>query len=305
MNYEKAVTNIRVELKKYIQDNDIKSLVLGISGGMDSCLCAVLARPVCDELNIPLIGVSLPSESNNEDEILRAQMTLDVFCHKTDIYYIDNLYNKFSEINKLQFIPEINDCGKSDGETYFELLKLGEIAHDKIIKNWKIRAGNLKARIRMIYLYNLASMYNGMVLSTDNYTEYLLGFWTLHGDVGDYGMIQNLWKSEVYDMAEWLYTNECKFVDQQTIIESTIKAVATDGLGVTTKGDLGQILPEWNGTSRDGYKEVDRILQLIENVSARDPHHELDDHPITKRYLRTEFKRRLPINISRNKLINE
>jgi NH3-dependent NAD+ synthetase len=303
MNYEKAVANIRKELKKYVQNNDIKSLVIGISGGMDSCLCAALARPVCDELNIPLIGVSLPSESNDEDEISRAEMTLDIFCHKTDTYYIDELYHRFSEINKLQFIPEINDCGKSDGETYLELLKLGEDTHNKIMKNWKIRAGNIKARIRMIYLYNLASMYNGIVLSTDNYTEYLLGFWTLHGDVGDFGMIQNLYKSEVYDMAEWIATNECKFLDKKIIIASTMDALATDGLGVTNRGDLGQILPEWNGTSREGYKVVDTILQIIENVSARDPHHEIDDHPIVQRYLKTEFKRRLPINIKREKLL--
>lgn len=301
MNYEKVVTNIRVELKKYIQDNDIKSLVLGISGGMDSCLCAVLARPVCDELNIPLIGVSLPSESNNEDEILRAQMTLDVFCHKTDIYYIDNLYNKFSEINKLQFIPEINDCGKSDGETYFELLKLGEIAHDKIIKNWKIRAGNLKARIRMIYLYNLASMYNGMVLSTDNYTEYLLGFSTIMGDWGDFGMIQYLWKTEVYDIAEWIARNECKTLEESTLILKTIDSLATDGLGVSDKGDLGQIMPEWKGNSRDGYKEIDIILQHY--ITKSDPFLK-NDHSVVKRHLDTEFKRNWPITIKRDAILD-
>jgi len=66
----------------------------------------------------------------------------------------------------------------------------------------------MKARIRMILLYDLAGGNDGMVLSTDNYTEYLLGFWTLHGDVGDFGMIQSLWKTEVYDMVEWIRDNE-------------------------------------------------------------------------------------------------
>ena len=72
----------------------------------------------------------------------------------------------------------------------------------------KIRMGNIKARMRMIYLYNLASAHNGIVLSTDNYTEYLLGFFTIFGDQGDYGMIQNLWKTEVYEMSEWIFKND-------------------------------------------------------------------------------------------------
>lgn len=47
-----------------------------------------------------------------------------------------------------------------------------------------ISKGNIQARLRMIYLYNLASIHKGLVMSTDNQTEYQLGFWTIHGDVG-------------------------------------------------------------------------------------------------------------------------
>ena len=61
MNYENAVRNIRTELKTYVEKNNLKSLVIGVSGGIDSALCVLLAKPVCKELNIPLIGRSLPS----------------------------------------------------------------------------------------------------------------------------------------------------------------------------------------------------------------------------------------------------
>lgn len=279
MNYEKVIQNIRGELKSYIRLHNIKSLVIGISGGIDSCLCAALAKPVCNELGIPLIGRSLPASSNQPDELERAKLTGKVFCTEFDEIKIEDEYN-------------------------FMVVRL-ESNFPRITEENKIRNGNLKARLRMIRLYDVASLRQGMVLSTDNYTELMLGFWTLHGDVGDYGMIQNLWKTEVYDMAEWIAENECMFIDEQTSITSTIEALATDGLGVTNRGDLGQILPSWEGSSREGYKEVDRILQVWENHFTLESNQKTlialayEKNPIVQRHLRTQFKRENPINISR------
>lgn len=284
MNYEKAVSNIRGELKSYIQKNNIKSLILGVSGGIDSCLCAALAKPVCDELGIMLIGRSLPISTNAPDEIERAKLTGKVFCHNFEEVSLARYFNELIYINP--------DYSNSNMQT---------LENDEELKNFKIRNGNIKARLRMIYLYNLASLHKGMVLSTDNYTELMLGFWTLHGDVGDYGMIQNLYKTEVYDMAEWIVENECKFIDEQTAITSTIEALATDGLGVTNKGDLGQIMPEWTGNSRDGYKEVDKILSSFLERMEYEMETPLDEkNPVISRHLRTQFKRNNPVNIPRN-----
>jgi NH3-dependent NAD+ synthetase len=53
--------------------------------------------------------------------------------------------------------------------------------------------------------YHIARMMKGMVLSTDNLSEYWMAFWTLHGDVGDFGMIQMMLKGlELYDLARYL-----------------------------------------------------------------------------------------------------
>jgi nicotinamide-nucleotide amidase len=278
MNYEEAIKNIRRELENYILGNNIKSLVMGVSGGMDSCLCAVLAKPVCDKLNIPLIGRSMPASSNQPDELERAKLTGKVFCTEFDEMKIEEEYN-------------------------FMAVRL-ESNFPRITLDNKIRNGNLKARLRMIHLYDLASLRQGIVLSTDNYTELMLGFWTLHGDVGDYGMIQNLYKSEVYDMAEWIAENECKFLDESTALTSAIEALATDGLGVTNRGDLGQILPTWEGSSRAGYKEVDRILQVWENRFQLGERRQAiieqySGHPVVKRHVGTIFKRVNPVNIPR------
>lgn len=284
MNCEQTVKNIRTELSKYVRENKLKSLVIGVSGGMDSCLCAILARPVCDAAGIPLIGRSLPITTNKEDEIQRAKITGEMFCTDFAQEQLGHVFNIVS--------PVINPdpvIGYNSGDN---------------IKDWKIRNGNIKARLRMLYLYNLASINKGAVLSTDNYTEYLLGFWTLHGDVGDIGMIQEIYKSDVYDLAEWIANNEnwWNYTVGKNIILETIGALATDGLGVTDLGDLGQILPNWKGNSRDGYKEVDRILQLwmdleqLEPMQRKSLETKLIDHPVIKRHLATQFKRNNPYN---------
>lgn len=271
------VKNIRAELKIYIQKNKIESLILGISGGIDSTLCAVLAKPVCTELGIKLYGRSI-SISTKSEETNRARSIGIRFCHD---FRETNLTSTWYEL-----AGDIYEGDDTD-----------EIFDDKYL----IQNGNIKARIRMIYLYNLASLHNGMVLSTDNYTEYLLGFWTLHGDVGDFGMIQNLWKTEVYDMVEWIRDNEFDgFSDlvfkEKEILSNMLKVDATDGLGISST-DLDQIMPEWKGTSRDGYKEVDKkLMDFLDNGTG-----DLDD-PVIHRYLRTEFKRNNPINISRIKI---
>ena len=267
MNYEKATKNIRAELKSYIEKNNIKSLVIGISGGIDSAICAVLAKPVCDELGIQLHGRSI-TIGNSTDEVDRAADIGKSFCHTFDEVY--NMYNLFTTVWSLV---------KTEGWEVED-------------PNEKIRMGNVKARLRMIYLYDLAQIHKGMVLSTDNWTEYLLGFWTLHGDVGDYGMIQELWKTEVYELSEWLVENEL-VQEKAQALQNCIDCQATDGLGIS-KTDLDQIMPGWIGSSKDGYKEVDERLALYTRFGRGD----LDD-PVIQRSIATHFKRNNPTNIGR------
>ena len=52
MNYNKIINNIRIELENYINKYNIKALIIGESGGIDSALTTVLAAPVCQKTNI-------------------------------------------------------------------------------------------------------------------------------------------------------------------------------------------------------------------------------------------------------------
>jgi nicotinamide-nucleotide amidase len=162
---------------------------------------------------------------------------------------------------------------------------------DTITHEDKVRLGNIKARTRMVFLYNKAQEQKGLVLSTDNLTEYYLGFWTLHGDVGDLGLIQELWKTEVYGMGEVL---------GGPVLEC-VNANPTDGLGITDS-DIDQLFPKWkpeHGDHRVAYNIVDKILQ--DHLTGAGAYSE--GNPIIQRYEATKFKRANPVNIKRDMLL--
>jgi NH3-dependent NAD+ synthetase len=156
------------------------------------------------------------------------------------------------------------------------------------------------------------------VLSTDNYTEYLLGFWTLHGDVGDLGLIQNLWKTEVYGLANYLRDEVEMLNKHSAALYECICATPTDGLGVSSS-DLVQLYPEWEREGLDAraaYRKVDELLQewlygdWYEHVYAEWPNRktarykELVEHPVIRRHEATAYKRHNPYNLPRKDLIN-
>ncbi len=265
INYKNTIENIREELKKYLLKYNLKALIIGESGGIDSALCTVLARPVCVELGVELEGRSIAIESNKPDEIDRGNNVGKTFCTNFKAVDLTEKYQNF-----------LGAVEENIEEDEFRL---------------KLRRGNIKARLRMIYLYNLAQQLKGIVLSTDNYTEYLEGFWTLHGDVGDFGMIQELWKTEVYGMAQWLVDNELKEEAEKLALKACIDAVPTDGLGITNS-DLDQL---GIGT----YSEVDYILQ--NHLKNKD----YCDNPVIQRHFASGFKRENPYNLKREIIVKK
>lgn len=69
----------------------------------------------------------------------------------------------------------------------------------------KISKGNIMARVRMIVLYDLARKFNGLVVGTENLSEYCLGYFTLHGDqASDINPISSFFKTQVMELARYL-----------------------------------------------------------------------------------------------------
>jgi len=270
-NYDTIFLNILNTVRQYLNENrHLKSFVIGISGGIDSALTCALAHEVLrDEPDIKLVGRSIPIETNTENEMARAEDIGKRFCDHFEIKDLTETYRAF-----------------------YKALVAGTRRDQEETTDEKIRRGNIKARVRMAYLFDLAHFEKGMVLSTDNYTELLLGFWTLHGDVGNYGFLQYLWKTEVYGLAKHMVGNyrEQQNIKKADALQACIDAVPTDGLGITGS-DFDQIgVPD--------YETADRLL-----IGYLDGNTENLDHPVIKRHKSSAFKRLDPQNISRKVLL--
>lgn len=101
----------------------------------------------------------------------------------------------------------------------------------------------------MLFLYHMAQIHGGCVLSTDQLDELLTGFWTLHGDVGDVSPIQLVPKSVEYGLARML----CARLTDPAPLQAAIEAVPTDGLGIS-RSDLDR-------SEGQSYAQVEDIFQ--------------------------------------------
>lgn len=310
LDYEKVFDTLVEETANYVTSNGLKAMVLGISGGIDSTVVAAICHEVSKKTDIPLIGRSLPIKNKN-DEFDVSKLVGQAFCNEFATIYIKGVYEEL-----LDFI------------TATEI----DAPAIRIVPNLvqtPIANGNIQARLRMIYLYNLASIHKGLVMSTDNQTEYQLGFWTIHGDVGDFDPIQDLWKTEVYELAKWIYNyyftkysvevthdnreGVAEYAKMLDAIKQSSALTPTDGLGISNS-DLEQI-------GAKNYNEVDDILQTMLTAISKSGSEWIDAafyvdlckkysqevvDKVWSRHLASEFKRKkAPIYITREKYEND
>ena len=292
-DYRAVFETLVTKTADYLIQNNIKAQILGISGGIDSTVVAAICYEVSKRTGIPLIGRSLPTKYNKLEEIESAKLVGEAFC------------NSFTEV--------------SIKRTYDSFMSL-VIIHEGV--STPLSRGNIQARLRMIYLYNLASIHNGIVMDTDNLTENNLGYFTIHGDVGDFNPIGGLWKTEVFELARWLIDHYKDphvrgYNEQSTAVIMSLNLKPTAGLGITNN-DLEEL-------GAESYEQVDSILQEI--LAWKNLAKERGDLPesikeqkemfldeqqmlntpieiivnIVNRHFASEFKRKkLPIVINRN-----
>ncbi|PSV27050.1 MULTISPECIES: ammonia-dependent NAD(+) synthetase [unclassified Photobacterium] len=159
----------RVEfIQKKLKQSGCKSLVLGISGGVDSTTCGRLAQLAVDGLNqvsnsneYQFIAVRLPyGEQQDEDE---AQLALS---------FIQPSHSVSVNIK--------NGVDGTHASTLFALENTGLIPSDNAKVDFV--KGNVKARTRMIAQYEIAGLVGGLVIGTDHSAENITGFYTKFGD---------------------------------------------------------------------------------------------------------------------------
>lgn len=171
LDYSKVFEVLVKETANYVKVNNLKAMVLGISGGIDSTVVAAICHEVSKQTGIPLIGRSLPIK-NKSDEFDVSKLVGEALCNDFKVYKLERSY-------RAALFDACADAGDVNIANSYYLDELEEMPSRTLIAN-----GNLQARCRMMYLYDIASRYKGLVMSTDNQTEYQLGFWTIHGDVG-------------------------------------------------------------------------------------------------------------------------
>ena len=157
----------RIDFIKYqLELSGCKALVLGISGGVDSCTCGRLAQLAVDELNITgsdyrFVAVRLPyGEQADESD---AQLALD---------FIEPGYSVAVDVRPGS--DAIHDT------TLAAMAAAGLGGQDESTQDFV--KGNVKARVRMVAQYEIAGLLGGLVLGTDHSAENVTGFYTKYGD---------------------------------------------------------------------------------------------------------------------------
>jgi NAD+ synthetase len=221
------------DLVDYRVQARISTAVLGMSGGVDSALTAALLK----RAGWRVIGFMLPIEQDPVETERGTEACEALGLEHFQLDLSDLFHGAVQRVSKL-------DPGLSSSDE----------------DSFRIRRGNMRARLRMLTLYDQAHRFGGLVASTDNFSELGAGFWTLHGDVGDLAPIQSLLKSwEV----PWL-------AQAYGVPERTWRATPTDGLGIST-GDEAQI-----GAS---YLEWDLMIFAVAEALSHSPGMKVEDLP--------------------------
>jgi len=171
-DFKEIETKIINWLKQKLKQANAKGFIIGLSGGIDSSVTAVL----CKKTNFPVLGLIMPCLSNPKDRE-DAEKVAEKFGIK---YKIIDLSNVFKEMIKIL-----------EGREY-----KGEKTLETI---------NLKPRLRMATLYYFANKLNYLVVGTDNKSEKMTGYFTKYGDGGvDILPLADLFKKDIRKLAKHL-----------------------------------------------------------------------------------------------------
>jgi len=200
-DYQELKERIVKWIKDYANDNKIQSLVVGVSGGIDSAVVSTL----CAETGLPTFPLGMPIHQDSDQESL------------SDIH-LAWLEKRYKNVKTLKFnLTKVFEKFKEALEDY---------SHDDLA------LANSRSRIRMITLYQIAGKYNGIVVGTGNKVEdYGVGFYTKYGDGGvDIAPIADIYKTEVWKLGGHLGVNK-----------KIIEASPTDGLWDDKRTDEDQL----------------------------------------------------------------
>lgn len=253
LNPQKEIQKIISFIKKTVHREDFSKVVVACSGGIDSSLTLALAVKALGQDNV--LALKLP------------------FLNQSMI--LANLAISFADVTP-ENVFEINI--KEPAQKIIENLKFKN-------KDWDIRQGNVLARLRMIYLYDLAKEKKVLVCGTENKSEYVLGYFTRYGDeAADLNPLNHLYKTYIISLTKYL-----------ELPNQVIEAAPSAGLwlGQTDEKELGF-----------SYEEADPILYLFydKKLQKKEIIKKGFDRKLVEKVIRrvkeNKFKQRVPYRLN-------
>jgi NAD+ synthase len=222
-------------LRDYVRKNGFPGIVLGLSGGVDSALSAVVAVDALGPDSV--LGVRLPSPFTSQVSMEEAQLIADALGIRLQTIPIDPVVSSAEET----LVPAFDGRARDVAEE------------------------NLQARIRGLLLMGISNKSGLMLLTTGNKSEMSVGYATLYGDMcGGFSVLKDIYKTDVYRLSRWRNTQRprCAKGPLGTVIpERTL-----------TRAPTAELRP--NQTDQDSlppYEQLDAILKgLIEEEMSVD-----------------------------------
>lgn len=184
---EEVYRALTTGLGDYVRKNGFKEVIVGLSGGVDSALTAVLA---VDALGAESVwGVAMPSRFSSDHSLADARDLAENLGIRFDVVPIDDVYQSF--LDRLDPLFANTDFGVAEE--------------------------NLQSRARGMILMAISNKFGPMVVSTGNKSEMATGYATLYGDMaGGYAVIKDVFKNLVYELARWR-NKDGEVIPQNTI----------------------------------------------------------------------------------------
>ena len=162
-------------IRDYVRKCGFKSVILGLSGGIDSALTAVLAADALGKENV--LGVAMPARYSSEGSVVDAEALAKNLGIRYELIPIEPAFLSMEAQLKNVFANRKPDQTEE----------------------------NLQSRLRGTTLMALSNKFNGLVLTTGNKSEMAVGYCTLYGDMnGALAPLADVFKTDIYKVARWV-----------------------------------------------------------------------------------------------------
>ena len=235
---ERTYNSIIKGVRGYFQKNGFKRACLGLSGGLDSSVCAVIMADAIGKENV--YGISMPSKITSNESRSDAELLAS------------NLGINYTEIPIKEPVTAISGV--------FENM------FDNIESNWDCRYkksftnDNIQARTRATYLWGISNEFDSCIpIATSDKSEAYMGYATINGDMsGGFAPIADVTKTKLFALARWLNKNR---TDKNAIPMSVINKRPGAELAIDER--TGEPLKAEDALMP--YEFLDEIIWRIEN----------------------------------------